>query len=75
MEYTIGDVVPPIAKKRMNYSIAMREGRYVNITDDKVESWTDEAKYDLVLDKWGKVFSNEGSRGLIDLYIDEDYFY
>lgn len=48
-----------------NYSIAMREGGYVNIHDHRIVSWTNEPANDLVLDKYGAEFNPDTFQGLM----------
>ena len=66
--YRVGDTVPQDG----DFSIAMREGGYVNIQDGKLKSWTDAPEFTAILDKWGAEFSPEDvSRGLLG----GDYFF
>ncbi len=65
---TQGDKVSSI--RLAAYSIAMREGGYVNVLEDTVEGWTDTPRYEHVIDKWGDDFS-ERSAGLLG----EGYFF
>ena len=66
--YHLGDKVPEDG----DFSIAMREGGYVNVQDGKIKSWTDASEFKLILDKWGADFSPEDiSRGILG----EDYFF
>jgi hypothetical protein len=69
IEYEKGDAPPAIPVR--DYSIAMREGGYVNITNDKIQSWTDKPEWGVVFDKWGQHFNEEVSKGLMD----DDYFF
>jgi hypothetical protein len=68
--YTVGDEVPdhfPVS----SYSIAMREGGYVNVDDCKIVSWTDEPEYPNIFDKYGQIFEPESTVGLFG----EPYFF
>ena len=67
--YTTGKQVPPLGGKDV-YSIAMREGGFVNVVGGRLVSWTEKPLSSYVLDKYGHIFGT-GTRGLRD----EAYFY
>ena len=70
----IGDEVPD-HNGVTTFSIAMREGGFVNIKDKKFHSWTDTAAYDPVFDKYGDKFSEdskEDSKGLFHEFLPND---
>lgn len=54
--YEEGSEVPPFDSYE-TYSIAMREGGYVNIEHCILKSWTDEPAFQPVFDKWGGLWS------------------
>ncbi len=58
--YTVGSHVPEFHGYGY-YSIAMREGGYLNIKNCKVVSWVDMALYRNVFDKWGNDFELPGT--------------
>jgi hypothetical protein len=68
-DYKIGDKVPD-CNDCHNFSIAMREGGFVNVRDNVFESWTDEPLYHRVYDKYGMPWSEE-SQGIMG----EHYFF
>lgn len=55
---TKGDWVPQVTVVLQHwaktYSIKMQEGGYVNVVDQRIESWTDAPQSKFVLDKWGQ---------------------
>lgn len=53
--YTVGSLVPSINGYK-TYSVAMREGGYVNVVNNVIQSWTDNPESDMIYDKWGYVF-------------------
>lgn len=55
-EYHLGNKVPAVHGKT-TYSVAMREGGFLNIVKRVLVSWTDEAEQDPVYDKWGGIFT------------------
>lgn len=52
---TLGSLVPSINGYK-TYSVAMREGGYVNVANNVIQSWTDNPESDMIYDKWGYVF-------------------
>ena len=77
--YSVGDCVGTVwisGEEVINYSIAMREGGFINIADGIVRSWADSPKHKVVIDKWGGLFdvSQDGpdTEGLIGT---EKYFF
>lgn len=69
--YTLGDEVPNVGEGITTYSVAVREGGFVNVNDGRIESWTDIPKHVVVLDKWGAMFDPDGTRGIMN----EPYFH
>lgn len=59
-----GDVVPSL-ERETNYSIALREGGYANITDLKFISITSKPIHQKIFDKWGDPFDEKESRGIM----------
>ena len=43
------------------YSLAAREGGYLNIGDNVLESWTDTPQYEPVFDKYGALWHGDRS--------------
>lgn len=50
--YRVGDEVPDTFDS-VTYSLAMREGGFVNVKDRQLASWTDAPRFEPVFDKWG----------------------
>lgn len=48
------DEVPVTGLENETYSIAMREGGFVNISQRHIDSWTDLPLFTLKVDKWGR---------------------
>lgn len=69
-QYGVGDEVPHLMAD--TYSIAMREGGFVNVTGHKVASWTDEPIFRPVVDKYGALF-DETTRGELDGILNDPY--
>lgn len=67
--YKKNDPVPVVLSVN-EYSIAMREGGFVNIVDNIIVSWTDRPESTHIFDKWGDKWKNNSS-GLIG----KDYLY
>ncbi len=49
----VGDIIPMIDNKN-SYSIAMREGGFVNVIDGRIASWTSHSSQEFIYDKWGE---------------------
>jgi len=64
-EYTIGDRVPSYGSAS-TFSIAMREGGYVNIAENIFVSWTDESKFSPIVDKYGAPFLKQKTTGMMN---------
>ena len=62
-----GDKVPDV-DDHDTYSIAMREGGFVNVVESVLISWTDSADNFHVFDKYGDVFDNQSSGLLGESY-------
>ena len=63
----------PNELEHKTYSVAMREGGFVNIKDLIVESWTSKPKHESVYDKWGGNFA-DGTVGILGepyLFLDK----
>ena len=66
--YRVGDT-PAWFLPFSSYSIAMREGGFVNVTENHIVSWTDAPEHAAVIDKYGGsfggpyLFNTEPSRG------------
>lgn len=72
LTYEKGDDVPLIPGENPNFSIAMREGGYINIKNGKVQNWTKNPKFpDNIFDKWGASFEPNESHGMLG----EPYFF
>jgi hypothetical protein len=69
-EYGVGDEVPHLMVD--TYSIAMREGGFVNIAGHRLISWTDEPTYRPIVDKYGSPF-DETTRGELDGILPDPY--
>lgn len=67
-KFTVRSFVPPLGKLK-TYSIALREGGFVNVYNRKIVCWTEDPAY-VVFDKWGNPFSKK-TKGLLN----EPYFY
>lgn len=65
---TVGDEVPKMTGEPADrlYSIAMREGGYVNIRDGILRSWTDEPTELPVFDKYGDIYMGVEAHGPLD---------
>lgn len=63
--YSQGAIVPMHGTHK-TYSIAMREGGFVNIIDRKLVSWTESPEQKPIYDKWGDEYtSDENNSGLL----------
>ena len=60
IDCSLGDTVPSIGGHR-NYSIAMKEGGYVNVRKNKIDSWTNEPFCRIVVDKYGYPFNPDNT--------------
>lgn len=68
--YRVGDKVRGSAAGfPENYSIAMREGGYVNIHSGILVSWTDKPLHSPVLDKYGEQLTKESTGLFGDSYV------
>ena len=56
LNLTTGNVVAGVTE---SFSIAMREGGYVNIVNGAIVDWTDQPTQGRVIDKWGDPFGPE----------------
>ena len=63
--YGLDSYVPPIDNID-TYSVAMREGGFVNVIDGRIRSWVDTPSLlsDFVFDKWGRLFTKE-TKGIL----------
>ena len=52
-DYSRGSKVPYGPHGARTYSIAMREGGFVNVRERVLESWTEQWLYAPIYDKWG----------------------
>lgn len=69
--FGVGDEMPPLfgvipEPADHTYSIAMREGGYVNVTAGRLTSWTDEPAHVPVIDKYGDLYMGHTAHGLLD---------
>ena len=70
--YVDGDSVPPSPEGNTTYSIAMREGGFLNIKKSVLESWDEEAKYSPVFNKWGKRWTPNDKGVIGEPYLFEE---
>lgn len=61
--FTVDDKVPRWGGLE-TYSIAMREGGFVNVHDRVITGWTDHAEWDIIADKYGDPYTKD-SLGLL----------
>ena len=59
--YTQGNRVGYLGGKG-TYSVAMREGGFINVNHRVLESWTDEPQHKFIFDKWGNLW-NQATMG------------
>ena len=71
--YKLGDKVPAF-NGLQTFSIALREGGYVNIADCVFFSLTETPAFNPVFDKWGDEFTGKNTGLADEPYFWNDYF-
>lgn len=61
--YAWGDEVPDTLPV-LTYSVALREGGFLNVYNLRIVSWGEQPSYNVVFDKWGESLTTE-SVGLL----------
>jgi hypothetical protein len=67
--YHLGDMVPKVNHKE-TYSVAMREGGYLNVRYSRLITWTDVPMYVPVFDKYGDPFTTQTMGELDGIFVD-----
>lgn len=76
--YSVGDYVGTVwisGEEVTNYSVAMREGGYINVACGEIWGWTKRPKHKHVIDKWGDLFNVQEKNPSARLLWDEKYFF